>query len=267
MQPISKRPVNCICFGDEELNMDALMAAAASGIRARIESLDILANNLANASAAGFKSDQESYALYVSPETADSPEGTNPTILPLIQNRWTDFAQGALIPTGSSMDLALSGKGFFVASTPSGPLYTRGGSFRFSPLGHLQTEDGYDLQNPDGKPITVDSSKTIEVLPDGTVRQEGQEISRIAIVDFDDPKELVKRGGNYFKSNAPGTPPGRAVQAEIRQGQLEKGNGDSTHAASSIVTILRQFESLQKAMAIGADMNRRAVEDVAKVSA
>ena len=53
MQPISKRPVNCICFGDEELNMDALMAAAASGIRARIESLDILANNLANASAAG----------------------------------------------------------------------------------------------------------------------------------------------------------------------------------------------------------------------
>jgi flagellar basal body rod protein FlgG len=165
------------------------------------------------------------------------------------------------------MDLALSGKGFLVASTPSGPLYTRGGSFRFSPLGHLQTEEGYDLQNIDGKPITVDSSKTIEILPDGTVRQDGQEISRIAMVDFDDPKVLVKRGGNYFKSNSMGTPPAPAAQTEIRQGQLEKGNADSTHAASSIVTILRQFESLQKAMAIGADMNRRAVEDVAKVSA
>jgi flagellar basal body rod protein FlgG len=99
------------------------------------------------------------------------------------------------------------------------------------------------------------------------VRQDGQEISRIAMVDFDDPKALVKRGGNYFKSNSMGTPPAPAVQTEIRQGQLEKGNADSTHAASSIVTILRQFESLQKAMAIGADMNRRAVEDVAKVSA
>src|SRR5580698_11510047 len=125
-------------------NMDALTAAAASGIRARIESLDMLANNLANESAAGFKADQEAYGLYVSPEAADSPEGTNPAILPVVQNRWTDFAQGALLPTGNSMDLALSGKGFFVASTPTGPVYTRGGSFRFSPLGHLQTEDGYD---------------------------------------------------------------------------------------------------------------------------
>jgi flagellar basal-body rod protein FlgF len=245
--------------------MDALMAAAASGIRARIESLDILANNLANSSAAGFKSDQESYGLYVSQEAADSPEGTNPTILPVVQNRWTDFAQGALTPTGSSMDLALSGKGFFVASTPSGPLYTRGGSFRFSGTGSLQTEDGYDLQGIDGKPILVDSSKTIEVLPDGTVRQDGQDVSQIAVVDFEDPKVLAKRGGNYFKSNASKMPTPTA-QAEIRQGQLEKANSDATHAASSIVTILRQFEALQKAMTIGADMNRRAVEDVAKVS-
>ncbi len=243
--------------------MDALMAAAASGIRGRIESLDIMANNLANSSAAGFKSDQASYGLYVSPEAAESPDGTNPAILPVVQTRWTDFAQGALTPTGSSMDLALSGKGVFVASTPSGPLYTRGGSFRFSQTGRLQTEDGYDLQGIDGKPVLVDSSKSIEVLPNGTVQQDGQEVSRIAIVDFDDPNILAKRGGNYFKSSASGIPI-PAIQTEIRQGQLEKGNSDSTHAASSIVTILRQFEALQKAMTIGADMNRRAVEDVAK---
>jgi flagellar basal-body rod protein FlgF len=245
--------------------MDALTAAAASGIRARIESLDIMANNLANASAAGFKSDQESYALYVAVEAADSPEGTNPAILPVVQSRWTDFSQGTLLPTSNSMDLALNGKGFFVASTPSGPLYTRGGSFRFSQTGQLQTEDGYDLQGIDGKPILLDNSKTIEVLPDGTVRQDGQQLSRIAVVDFDDPKVLTKRGGNYFRSSA-STPPTPATQTEIRQGQLEKGNSDSTHAASSIVTIMRQFEALQKALTIGADMNRRAVEDVAKVS-
>lgn len=242
------------------------MATAASGIQARIQNLDLLANNLANASAAGFKSDQASYGLYVSPEAADSPEGTNPAILPLIQNRWTDFTQGALTPTDSSMDLALSGKGFLVVSTPSGPLYTRGGGFRFSNTGQLQSGDGYDLQGIDGKPIVVDSSKAIEVLPDGTVQQDGQALSRIAVVNFEHPEKLAKRGGNYFQSNADTGSPAPDGQAEIRQGQLEKGNSDSTHAASSIVTILRQFEALQKAMAIGADMNRRAVEDVAKVS-
>ena len=244
--------------------MDALTAAAASGIRARIESLDMLANNLANESAAGFKADQEAYDLYVSPEAADSPEGTNPAILPVVQNRWTDFAQGALLPTGNSMDLALSGKGFFVASTPTGPVYTRGGSLRFSLTGQLETLDGYAVQGSDGKPILLDSSKTIEVLPDGNVLQEGQQISRIAVVDFDDPKVLTKRGGNYFRSVS-STTPAPAPQAEVRQGQLEKANSDSAHSASRLVTILRQFEALQKALTIGADMNRRAVEEVAKI--
>jgi flagellar basal-body rod protein FlgF len=244
--------------------MDALTAAAASGIRARIESLDMLANNLANESAAGFKADQEAYGLYVSPEAADSPEGTNPAILPVVQNRWTDFAQGALLPTGNSMDLALSGKGFFAVSTPTGPVYTRGGSLRFSQTGQLETLDGYAVQGRDGKPILLDSSKTIEVLPDGNVLQDGQQISRIAVVDFDDPKALTKRGGNYFRSVS-STTPAPAPQAEVRQGQLEKANSDSAHSASRLVTILRQFEALQKALTIGADMNRRAVEEVAKI--
>ena len=83
-------------------------------------------------------------------------------------------------------------------------------------------------------------------------------------VTVEDPKVLSKRGGNYFRSVS-GTAPAPASQAEIRQGQLEKGNADSVHSASRLVTILRQFEALQKAMTIGADMNRRAVEDVAKV--
>jgi flagellar basal body rod protein FlgG len=162
------------------------------------------------------------------------------------------------------MDLALSGKGFFVASTPTGPVYTRGGSLRFSLTGQLETLDGYAVQGSDGKPILLDSSKTIEVLPDGNVMQDGQQISRIAVVDFDDPKVLTKRGGNYFRSVS-STTPAPAPQAEVRQGQQEKANSDSAHSASRLVTILRQFEALQKALTIGADMNRRAVEEVAKI--
>jgi len=244
--------------------MDALTAAAASGIRARMEILDITANNLANSSTAGFKSDQESYGLYVSSEAADSPEGTTPAILSVVQKRWTDFAQGTLVPTSNSTDLALNGKGFFVASTPSGPLYTRGGSFQLSKSGQLQTQDGYPVQGTDGKPVQLDSSKSFEVLPDGSVQQDGQQVSQIAIVDFEDRRVLAKRGGNYFTSSI--TNPSPASDVEVQQGKLEQGNSESAHSASRLVSILRQFESLQKAMTIGADMNRRAIEDVAKVS-
>jgi flagellar basal body rod protein FlgG len=53
---------------------------------------------------------------------------------------------------------------------------------------------------------------------------------------------------------------------DIQQGKLESGNSQSSQSAARLTSILRQFESLQKAMTIGADMNRRVVEEVAKVS-
>jgi len=245
--------------------MDALTSAAASGIRARLESLDMLANNIANASAPGFKADREFYGLYLSSEASDSPAGTNPTELPVIQRQWTDFSQGSLLPTGNSLDLALSGSGFFVATSPSGPVYTRAGNFQLSPQGQLETLEGYAVQDQDGKPILVDSSKAMEVGSDGSIRQEGQDVARIAIVDFKDPSILAKRGNSYFQITGSASPPVPAAQADVQQGKIEGANSQPAQSAVRLVNVLRQFEALQKAIAIGSDMNRRAVAEVAKV--
>jgi hypothetical protein len=57
----------------DERSMDALAIAAASGIRARMESLEMLANNLANAGTAGFKADREQYSLYWAAESSAAP--------------------------------------------------------------------------------------------------------------------------------------------------------------------------------------------------
>ena len=106
------------------------MIAAASGMKARLESLDMLANNLANTGTAGFKADREFYNLYEQQ-------------LPLIENRWTDFSQGNVIPTGNPLDLALSGPGFFALNGQNGPVYTRNGAFRVSKNNQLESPDGY----------------------------------------------------------------------------------------------------------------------------
>jgi flagellar hook-basal body protein len=151
-------------------------------MRARLESLDMLANNIANSSAPGFKADREFFGLYLSQEAAESPAGTDPPVLPVIERSWTDFTQGYMTPTGSPLDLALNGKGFFVANSPSGPVFTRDGSFRSSKNGALETLDGYSIQGADGKPILLDNAKSVEISPDGMVRQGGQDVSRIAIV-------------------------------------------------------------------------------------
>ncbi len=245
--------------------MDPLTSAAASGIRARLESLDMLANNIANSSAPGFKADHEFYGLYLSAETADAPQGTTAGALPVIERQWIDFTQGSLTPTANPLDLALSGQGFFVAQSPNGPVFTRDGNFRIAPNGHLETQAGYQVQGQDGKPILLDNSRPVEVTTNGSIRQDGQDIGQISIVNFKDPSALTKRGSNYFRTDA-SMPPVPATQTEIQQGKLEAANAQPGESAVRLVNIMRQFESLQKAMAIGADMNRRAVEEVAKVS-
>jgi flagellar basal-body rod protein FlgF len=107
--------------------MDPMTAIAASGLRARMESLDLLANNIANASTGGYKADREFYSLNVAPEAAGNQPSTT---MPLIERPWVDHAQGALHSTGNPLDVALDGKGFFAVNGPSGPLYTRNGNFR-----------------------------------------------------------------------------------------------------------------------------------------
>jgi len=246
--------------------MDPLTSAAASGLRARIESLDMLANNLANTSAPGFKADREFYTLYQSAEAADSPDGTAPPVLPVIERQWTDFSQGAITPTGNSLDVAINGKGFFVAQSPAGAVYTRGGTLRVSTQGSLETLEGYAVRGRDGKPIPLDSSKSVEITADGTVRQDGQDISQLAVVNVADPQTLNKRGNNYFWLDSSAIQPLAVAQPDVQQGKVEAANTQPAESAVRLVNIMRQFETLQKAMAIGVDMNKRAVEEVAKVT-
>ena len=58
--------------------MDAISTLTASGMQARMQSLEMLANNLANVETSGYKADREFYSLYVS---ADHP-GTRPPVMP-----------------------------------------------------------------------------------------------------------------------------------------------------------------------------------------
>ena len=242
-------------------------STALSGLTAAASDLDVTANNIANSSAPGFKADREFFGTYLSQEAAESPDGTNPPILPVIERNWTDFAQGSMTPTGGPLDVALNGKGFFVATSPSGAVFTRDGSFRLSKDGQLETLAGYPVQGTDGKPIVLDKSKPVDIGADGTVRQGGQDIGQIAIVDFQDPATaLTKRGSNYFRLDVSDVKPTPATGAQVQQGKLEAANFQPAESAVRLVNVMRQFETMQKAMSIGVEMNKRAMDEVARVS-
>ncbi|MBZ5622776.1 MAG: flagellar hook basal-body protein [Acidobacteriia bacterium] len=242
--------------------MDSLTAIAASGLRARMESLDLLANNVANASTGGYKADREFYSLYVAPEAQDSDPV--PT-MPVIERPWIDLSQGTIQSTGSPLDVALSGKGFFSVQGPNGPLYTRNGSFRLAADGKLVTPDGYAVLGVKAANLTLQASRPVEISNDGTVQQDGTILGQLDIADFTSTAGLVKQGSNYFRLTDPAVRPSTPAATSVEQGKLETSNTGSAEAAVRLVSVMRQFEMLQKAVALGAEMNRRAVEEVAKV--
>ncbi len=223
-------------------------------MKARMDALDMLANNIANSGTAGFKSDREFYGLYEQQ-------------LPVVETQWTDFSQGTLTPTGNPLNLALSGKGMFALNTPNGVVYTRNGNFQISKSNELATPDGYTLRNvlDNGKPIKVDPTQPIDINKDGVVQQNGQDLGKIEI-GSPEAAAVSKLGNTYFALTDPKTPVAAAQNTDILQGQIEQSNVPVAESAVKLVGIMRQFEMLQKAMTLGSEMSRNAIQEIAKVS-
>ena len=242
--------------------MDGISISAASGMRARMESLELLANNLANVETGGFKADREFYSLYTSADASADPQTGVFTTLPVIESHWTDLAQGDFHATGSPLDFAIDGDGLFAIQTPRGVRYTRNGNFRISAAGVLTTTEGSAVQAKGGGQIKLQPGIPVEVSTDGSVRQSGQVTGQLDLAAFD-RFAINKEGHNYF-ALVPGSKPKPAV-GTVLQGKLEASNVGGPESAVRLIAIMRQFEMLSKAMSIGNELNRRAIEEVARV--
>jgi flagellar basal-body rod protein FlgF len=245
--------------------MDALTTSAAGGIQSRMEALDMLANNLANSSSSGFKADREFYTTYLAPDLATE---SNPIVgeTPMLSQHWTDFSQGNLVKSGNETDLALSGNGFFAVNGPNGTLYTRNGNFQLSSKGVLTTTEGYPVRLTTGEIVQTQPGESIVVGRSGEISQGGNVIGQLAVVAFKDPHQLLKAGSTYFSTSDPKLVPDGTATAEIYQGSSETSNSGPAESAARMVTLLRSFEMLQHAIKIGTEMNRHAVEEVARVN-
>ena len=188
----------------------------------------------------------------------------------MIQKAWTDFQQGVLTPTGNPLDVAISGKGFFAVDGPSGPLYTRNGAFKLSAKGVLTTMDGYPVRgvsppNQPAKKIQAVSQSPIQISSDGTVQQDGQKLGQIQLVDFASGNALDKVGNSYYRVTDPKAKTAPAAEATVSQGHVENSNVAPAESAVRLVDLMRQYEMLQKAVTVSADMNKQAIDQVARV--
>jgi len=154
-----------------------------------------------------------------------------------------DLTQGSLTSTGSTLDLALDGKGFFVVETPDGELYTRCGSVRVNSNGRLVDSAGNTVAGERGA-IVMPPSSTSEDLSvglDGSVSARGQLLGRLRVVDFEDPSSLEAVSGTMFRA-----PEGvKSVPAEkinVKQGYREQSNVNVVREMVDLITVSRMYE-------------------------
>jgi flagellar hook protein FlgE len=118
---------------------------ALSGLTAASTDLDVVSNNVANANTVGFKSSRAEFAdVYaagaVNLNQSSVGEGVR------IDSTAQQFTQGDVTTTGSNLDLAINGNGFFTLQDASGTVYTRNGEFTQDLNGNVVNATGQALQ-------------------------------------------------------------------------------------------------------------------------
>ncbi|MBS0580753.1 MAG: flagellar hook protein FlgE [Proteobacteria bacterium] len=116
---------------------------ALTGLNAANEDLSVTSNNLANAATVGFKGSRAEFAdLYSSSAQGVSAVGNGVTVQEVAQQ----FGQGNIETTGNTLDLAVSGSGYFILSDNGALNYTRNGEFQLNSAGQVVNSQGQALQ-------------------------------------------------------------------------------------------------------------------------
>lgn len=240
---------------------------SASGMIAQQLNMDVISNNLANVNTTGFKKNrvdfEDLYYQNLRPAGSTSLFGT---ALPVGIEVGTGvapsgtakiFFQGSLKESGSPLDLAIEGDGFFELITPGGIAYTRDGSFQKDANGNIVNSDGYQLMPG----ITIPANAVdISISKDGRVtatlpNQTNQQLGKITLVKFTNPAGLASLGENlYAATGASGVATNAYGYGAIEQGYLENSNVEVVEEMVNLIVAQRAFETASKAVQASDDM-------------
>jgi len=240
--------------------------SAATGLRALSTSIDVTANNLANAETNAFKRSRVNfedlmYQVLKQPGAVNgvgdrTPAGIFVGLGVKISNTQIDVSEGPLENTGQPLDVAISGNGFFrvkvLDTVGDGIGFTRNGAFFINDRGEmvLGMGDGYTLIPPITIPpgstqINISENGLITYIKPGQITR--STAGQLKISQFVNPQGLELQGGSiYTRTEASGealeSNPGEDGAGKTLQGYLEESNVDPVKELVNLIKTQRAFE-------------------------
>lgn len=248
-----------------------------SGLKNAQTELGVTAHNISNAETTGFKKSRVQFSDIVAGSAYANPKlitGIGGTVEAISQN----FALGPIEQTGSALDIAINGSGFFTTvSAQTGQTYfTRNGSFTTDDSGFIMDADGNRVQGfPTDAAGTVTSTTPSDIqIPAAngaganfaglTVNGNGnvlvsyadgtsEVIGKVSLASFIAPQGLLQVGSsNWQATGLSGTPtygqPGAAEFGSLLSGALERSNVDIAEELVSLIAAQRYFQANAKAI-------------------
>ncbi|KGB99338.1 flagellar hook-basal body protein [Burkholderia cepacia] len=221
--------------------MDDLMTLATGLISRETRRVETAAQNVANVATPGYKR-QIAFDEAVSAHRSAGSLDAIAAMLPRPRVA-TDFSPGKLVHTGNPLDLSIAGPGFFEVTTPSGPAYTRLGSFQRDADGRLVTARGWVLQAAGGGDVVLRSNDW-HIERDGTVIDGGNPVAVIRVATFTDRARLTRVGNELFVAD--GATAFDADRPQIAQGFVESSNAAVGNDMVQVMEAMRRVEAGQK---------------------
>ena len=222
--------------------MDRMIYLSMSGAKATLQRQDILANNLANVSASGFRAELQAFRA-----VPVLGSGASTRVFALESTPGYDPSPGVVTATGRNLDVAMRGNAWLAIQGLDGTeAYTRGGSLDVAPDGTLTTRGGLTVLG-DGGPIQVPANSEVSVGADGSISARSANgrstpVGRLKLVT---PEAPLQRGDDGLFRGADGDLPADA-SARVQDGALEGSNVNPVEAMVGMIAAARQFETQMK---------------------
>jgi flagellar basal-body rod protein FlgG len=250
------------------------LSVAATGMMAQQMHVEVISNNIANMTTAGYKRRRPEFQdlLYQNHRRIGGASSDLGTIIPAgVQIGlgvkpaavYRIHEQGNMVATDNPLDLAIQGDGYFVVELPTGDIaYTRDGTFQMSPEGLLVTADGYTVSPgivvpEDAVQVIVNASGGVQAKIQG--QNDPVDLGQIETAIFANDVGLEAVGNNFYIETPASGPalvatPGTAGYGELLQAFIESSNVNPVAEITALITAQRAYDLNSKVITASDEM-------------
>lgn len=229
-------------------------------------SLDLAAHNMANASTAGYKAQ---HPLLEAVDPSNSGDETQAVSFVKDNGIYVDLTQGALVQTGNSLDIAVTGQGWLGYQTEDGQTaYGRDGRLSVDADGQLVNLAGNPVVDEGGAPINIpqDVAHLVQIAQDGTLTdQNGGTLGRIGLFNVPSFASASPLGNGLFLPHPGAAAPTPVENAQFAQGFIEQSNVKPVVEMIHLMDIQRAYERATHLMTDENELTKQAIQRLGRV--